>query len=123
MPAHRACFLFVLAFACACGEAPEGEGTVALSWTFLDGRSCSDSGVERVVARPGDQAVAHLETFCASGYGAARARFKLPAGAHSLVVEGMSAQVTPLYSGRVQLDLEAGAELTQEVKLAFIGGR
>ena len=107
-----------------CGdEAETGSATVRLSWTMVDGRSCPDSGVERVVVREEGVAGLLLDQLCSSGHGARTVDATLPAGARTYQVEGRSAQATPLYSRRLELDLEQGEQQHEKVTLVFVGGR
>ena len=108
-----------------CGEDGEGgAATVSLSWSLMDGRSCPDSGVERVLVKEQtDQAPLLLNVLCSLGYGASAVDLALPSGQRLLQVQGISAQATPLYSARLDLELEPGETRKLSVKLAFTGGR
>ena len=108
-----------------CGEeASGGTATVNLTWSLVDGRSCPDSGVERVEVREQvDQAPLLLNALCSLGYGANAVTITLPSGQRIFQVQGMSAQSTPLYTARMDLNLEPGETRKLSVKLAFTGGR
>lgn len=124
-PRHHALLVWPLLACLGCGdESPQGVATVSLSWSMLDGRSCPDSSVERVVVTEvGNPTLLMLDALCSTGHGASAVEFGLPAGPRDYLVEGISAQSTSLYSARLALDLSPGEERKVSVKLAFTGGR
>ncbi len=126
MPLRRpiATLLLLGLLPCGCGEEPAtGTAMVSLSWTMVDGRSCPDSGVERVVVREEGTAKLLMDALCPTGHEARAVEVKLPAGARTYQVEGRSAQATPLYSRRLELELEDGEQRQVKVQLIFVGGR
>ncbi len=115
--------LFVALVFLACGDDLEGQGTLLLSWSFLDGRSCADSGVEQIMVREQGEADALMQSFCSSGHGNKQVKLTLEAGEHMLEIQGVSAQTTALYSGRLTVQIEVGVETSGSVPMAFVGGR
>ena len=101
----------------------EGEGTLVVGWTFVDGRRCAESGVEQValLSLPEQEKPVLLST-CASGHGAPVLEVTLPAGEHSLRVDGISAASAVLYRATNEVTMEDGARVVLKAKLVFIGG-
>ena len=106
-----------------CSPTPEGEGALVLGWTFVDGRRCAESGVEQValLSLPEEEKPVLLST-CASGHGAPVLEVTLPAGDHTLRVDGISAASSVLYRATRQVTMEDGARVVLKAKLVFIGG-
>ncbi len=106
-----------------CSPTPEGEGTLVVGWTFVDGRRCAESGVERVavLSLPDEENPLLLST-CAKGYGAPALEVELPAGDHTLRVDGLSAASSVLYRVTREVTVEDGERLELKASLVFIGG-
>ena len=96
---------------------------MVVGWTFVDGRRCAESGVEQVaiLSLPNEQTPALLST-CASGYGPPTQEVLLPAGDHTLRVDGLSAASTVLYRATTQVTVEDGQKIELNAALVFVGG-
>jgi hypothetical protein len=80
-----------------------GTGTLALSWQFIDGRSCADSGASTMSVRVDDGQATSFA--CAAGASPASVMLAaVPRDGATLSVEANSPQGTPLYSGTLGLD-------------------
>jgi hypothetical protein len=107
------------AFLCpACeGSQPATEGQLLLSWTFADGRSCSEAGVPSVyVGPPGSNSYTRLD--CGAGLGQAVDAGRVLPG--PLDVEAVSAGGAPLYRAAAEMPAKDPAVLS--VVLVFVGG-
>jgi hypothetical protein len=101
----------------ACGDSqPTGAGELLLSWTFVDGRTCSEAGVPSVYVGPPGGDYTRLD--CAAGFGRTVDVGRFHAG--TLDVEAASVEGAPLYRARLEMPAEDPAKLS--VVLVFVGG-
>ena len=98
------------------GSTTPSKGQLLISWTFADGRSCSEAGVPSVYV--GRSAGDYTRLDCASGLGQAVDAGRFPAG--PLDVEAVSADGAPLYRAEAEMPSEDPA--TVSVVLVFVGG-
>ena len=115
-------FMLPLLLLLACGEPPAGNGVLHLGWTFVDGRRCADSGVERVVLTPPGELTLLLEADCPVGFGTTDLRLGLTKGKHELELTGLSAAETPLYRGSLHVNMHPNIAVDRLVDLRFTGG-
>jgi hypothetical protein len=88
-----------------------------LSWTFVDGRSCSEAGVPSIyVGPPGADTYTRLD--CSSGLGQLVDVGRFVPG--PLDIEAVSAGGSPLY--RASAEMPAGDPAVLSVVLVFVGG-
>ncbi len=108
--------MLAAAFLAACDGSAASSGQLLLSWTFADGRSCSEAGAPSVyVGPPGGD---HTRLDCASGVGRTVDAGRFPSG--PLEVEAVSADGAPLY--RAEAEMPAADPATLSVVLVFVGG-
>jgi hypothetical protein len=98
------------------GSPPAVEGQLRLSWTFVDGRSCSEAGAPFVYVGPPGGDYVRLD--CASGLGAPVDAGRFQSG--PLDVEATSVDGAPLYRARAEMPARDPAALS--VVLVFVGG-
>jgi hypothetical protein len=99
------------------GPAPATAGQLLLSWSFADGRTCSEAGVPSVyVGSPAADSSTRLDCSAGRGQAVDAGRF-LPG---SLDVEAVSASGAPLYRGRAEMPAADPAVVS--VVLVFVGG-
>jgi hypothetical protein len=81
-----------------------GSGPLALSWAFIDGRNCADSGASTMIVRVGDGKP--IQFACTDGEPPASAMIAaVPKDGVTISVEADSPQGTPLYAGALSLDV------------------
>jgi len=114
--------LLLLVLAAGCSDLPAGNARLLLGWTFIDGRRCADSGVERVVLSRAGQYVGLAVAYCTEGFERPWMEVSLPGGEHRLELTALSPSETPLYRATFEVDLWPGTALDRVVALAFIGG-
>ena len=101
----------------ACGGSdPAPAGRLLLSWSFADGRSCSEAGVPSVYVGPPGGDYTRLD--CASGLGRTVDAGEFEPG--PLDVEAVSADGAPLY--RASAEMPAADPAVVSVVLVFVGG-
>jgi hypothetical protein len=106
-----------VAFLACGGGAPATEGQLLLSWTFADGRSCSEAGVPFVyVGPPSADTFTRLD--CSSGLGQTVDAGRFLPG--RLDVEAVSVGGAPLSRASAAMPAEDPAVLS--VVLVFVGG-
>jgi hypothetical protein len=111
----------LLAAACLLGAACATDSSgnawpLELSWTFADGRSCTDAGVITVtVGVPGDQAPKKLD--CVAGLDGPIAAGGWAAG--PLVIEALTPDGLPAYRAMTTMP---DAAATLAVTLVYVGG-
>lgn len=110
--------------ASGCVEQPDGD--LRLSWSFLDGRDCSSSGVGPVSfeVRRGARLDAEGERGClegAVGEGASVEAGRLPPGRYTLRVEARSFEGAPLYAREREVWVVSGEWVVAEVELVPVG--
>jgi len=93
------------------------EVQLLLSWTFADGRSCTEAGVPYLYVGPPD-ADEYTRLDCSGGLGQEVDAGRFPAG--PLVVEAPSVGGATLYRARAEMPAEDPAVLS--VVLVFVGG-
>jgi hypothetical protein len=85
-----------------CGSGAVGD--LALSWSFVDGRRCSESGAAAITVQVGDGATQDFS--CAEGLRPAAVTLQgLSADGVTLHVAALSTDEAPLYSATLQLDV------------------
>jgi hypothetical protein len=99
------------------GSQTATAGQLLLSWTFADGRSCSEAGVPFVYVGPVD-ATTYTRLDCTSGLGQSVDAGRFVPG--PLNVEAVSVGGAPLYRARTDMPAEDPAALS--VVLVFVGG-
>ena len=89
-----------------------GSGKLALSWQFVDGRRCPDTGTASMAVHVGDQPPASY--LCSDGLAPQAVTLEgVPADGATVKVEALSTDSVPLYSGVLDLDaLPAAATVT-----------
>jgi hypothetical protein len=106
------------AFLCpACDSTQPAAGQLLLSWTFADGRPCTEAGVPFVYVGP-PAADTYTRLDCASGLGQAVDAGRFPPG--PLDIEAVSTEGAPLY--RASAQMPAGDPAMLSVVLVFVGG-
>src|SRR5438552_4831684 len=86
-----------------CGCSGGASGKLALSWQFADGRRCPDTGAAAISIQI-DQRAAEKH-HCDEGVAPAAVTLQpIAAGGATIVVEALSTEAAPLYSGRLELD-------------------
>jgi len=103
-----------------------GLGTLLVSWSFADGRSCAEAGTPAVRIRLGrpDGEAASIIYGCASGLGQAVPAPAARPGRWDVTVEARGASGVVLYRAGAQVDLEpddGGVDTVLPVVLVFSG--
>jgi hypothetical protein len=102
-----------------------GLGTLLVSWSFADGRSCVEAGTPAVRIRLGrpDGEAASIIYGCASGLGLAVPAPPVRPGRWELTVEARGATGVVLYRAEARVDLEpddGGVDTVVPVLLLFL---
>jgi hypothetical protein len=102
--------ILLLLWASGCSSGAVGD--VALSWHFVDGRRCPESGAASVAIQIGDGATQSFR--CAEGLRPAAVTLKDVSGDGVVIrASALSTDGAPLYSGTLDLDvLPSEATLT-----------
>jgi hypothetical protein len=109
------------------GCAPPPPPSIALGWSFVDGRRCTDAGASQVVASfdcPTMPACAPVTEACrlgdAAAPGAPTVMLAVPSEASVLLLQALSPSGDTLYRGSLELP---GAPPADTVTLYFTGGQ
>jgi hypothetical protein len=99
----------------ACDEPPTTQVPLLLSWSFVDGRSCSEAGVATVTVWAPDTPPVASE--CSAGLGQTAWIGRVSVG--QFTVEGLTPDLTPLYRATAEMPDHAA---TLAVELRYVGG-